>query len=416
MSDTAYAIDADAFTPPAADLPSQTDVLVIGAGFTGLSAALHLAEAGRTVTVVDKGAIADGASGRNGGQLHPGQRRDQEWLTARLGVETADRLWDLANEAIDLVHDLRARLDAPCAFRPGLIEAAHTSAAFADLEEHAAKLHARYGIASNVLDRDALAEAIGSARYAGGIRDGRGGHLNPLAFARALARGAANAGATLLPHAEAQRIDGRGPRTVSFRAGTVRADTVLIAGNGMMSGLDPRLDASILPLVNHIAATQPLERPLIPGGEAVADTRNVIRYWREDAAGRVVFGGGETFLRNPRDVAAFVRPYLVEVYPQLATTPIEIAWSGTLGITQTRCPLVRRLDPGLYAAAGFSGQGVGLGTFAGKVIAEAVRGDSERLDVFAKMPVPPLPGGRYFKRPLGLLAMTWFALRDRLAL
>lgn len=423
MSDTVYAEDAPPAprTEPPEALPDRVDALVIGGGLTGCSAAYHLAKAGRSVALVEAGLVGDGASGRNGGQLHPGHRRDQVWLTERLGTAIADELWELGTEAVALVHALRGELGADCDFRPGLIDAAHAPAAFREAVDYADHLAERYGVPQDILSRDALAAAIGSTRYVGGTRDAEGGHLNPLTLVRALAGAAQAAGAQLFEQTTAEAVTPGPPMRVSvrgpgMRAHTFAADDVLLAGNGYLNGLEPRVETRVLPLVNHIAATEPLDVSPIPNGEAVADTRAVVRYFRVDTEQRLVFGGGESFGPAPADVAAFVRPYLLEVYPQLADVPIAAAWSGTLGITRTRCPLVTRLEPGLYAAVGYSGQGVGLATFAGKVIADAIAGESAQLDVFGHLPVPPYPGGTRFLGPLATLAMTWFALRDRLSL
>lgn len=424
MSDTVYAADVAVPTPQTAsdDLPARADVVIIGGGLTGLSAALHLARDGRAVLLVEAGTIGDGASGRNGGQLHPGQRRDQVWLAKRLGEGLADQLWELGSEAVALVHALRGELGADCDFRPGLIEAAHTRAALDDAKAYADHLFERYGVVPEVMDRATLAGAIGSTRYVGGVHDSTGGQLNPLGLVKALAGAVEAAGAMMFENtlAEGYAAEGEAMNVTVRRSGSsahvVAAGAVLLAGNGYLSGLEPRVEHRVMPLVNHIAATEPLDASPIPGGEAVSDTRAVVRYFRVDPENRLIFGGGESFGPSPADVAAIVRPYLAEVYPQLADVGIASAWSGTLGITRTRCPFIRRLEPRLYAAVGYSGQGVGLATFAGKVIADAIAGDTGRLDVFAHLPVPPFPGGRRFIAPLATLAMTWFAMRDRLAL
>lgn len=400
----------------------RADAVVIGGGLAGLSAALHLARHGRDVALVEAARFGAGASGRNGGQVHTGQRPDQSWLERAMGAADARRLWELGEAAKALVRELAAHDPDGCFLAEGLIGAAHTKAHFAEYRADAEHLSRAYGYdATEVLDRDALAAAIGSELYVGGVRDRGAFHLDPYRLVSALARAAADAGARLHETTRATGLTRAGPRWRVPTAGgpALEAETVVVAANGYLGTLVPEIAAHVLPINNFVAATAPLPQEvfarLIPGGEGVYDTRFVIRYWRPTHDRRIAFGGGEsTGGRVPADIAALVRPYLAEIYPGLAAVPLEHAWGGTLAITPTRAPYIRRLRPGLYTACGFSGQGVGTAPFAGKVVADAVVGDTGAFDVFSRLPVPRFPGGTRLRRPLLALALTWFGLRDRL--
>ena len=208
------------------------------------------------------------------------------------------------------------------------------------------------------------------------------------------------------------------PPRVKTPKGTITADFVLLAGNGYLQGIHEDTESRVMPLHNFILTTEPLgERAyaLIPKREAAADSRFVVYYWRLTRENRSLFGGGETYGTTfPSDIKNFVRPHMLKIYPQLADVKIDYAWGGTLAVTMKRLPYLRRLRRGLYTACGYSGQGVGTASFAGKLVAEAIAGEAERFDVFSNLPVPPFPGGRQFRAPTLALAMTWYALRDRL--
>ena len=401
---------------------ARADVCVIGGGFTGLSAALHLAEAGRSVVLLEAQRIGWGASGRNGGQLHSGQRRDQIWLEKTVGRDDAAKLWELAEAAKALVRDRIERHAIACEWTDGLISAAHTTEALDDERRMVDHMASTYGVTSfSMLDAPQIAAAVGSPRFVGGYRDASAGHLNPLALAVALCKVANDAGARIHEGSEVVGIEPgeSGRRIVHTAAGSVEADQVVLAGNGYLKDIAPGVEARVLPINNYVVATAPLgpERMarLIPGRECVADSRFVVRYWRPTQDGRLVFGGGESYTRRLRDdVADLVRPYLTEIYPDLADVPIDYAWGGTLAVTRNRMPYVRRVEAGLYAGCGYSGQGVATATFAGKMIADAITGDTGALDVFARLSIPSFPGGTLLRTPLLVLAMTWFALRDRM--
>jgi gamma-glutamylputrescine oxidase len=400
----------------------RTDVAIVGGGYTGLSAALHLAEAGIGAAVIETERVGWGASGRNGGQLHSGQRRDQDWLEERFGKDEALTLWRLAEEAKALVRGLIDRHRIDCDWRSGLIETVHRERLVAGEIAYVDKLRTAYGYDRVTwLGRDELAAAIGTGVYYGGRRDAGAGHLDPLRFALGLARAAAGAGARIFEETRAVKVTPRpgGGFTVATDRGAVDSDIVILAGNGYLDGIDAEVEARVMPIDNYILATAPIGagRPggIIPGGEAVSDTRFVVYYFRPDADGRLIFGGGETYRRRaPAEIADFVRKHLLRIYPQLEGAPVAYAWGGTLAITLHRLPYIRRVRPGIYAAAGYSGQGVALAPFAGKVLAEAIAGNPGRLDRFAALPCPRFPGGKWLRQPALVAGMSWYALRDRL--
>ncbi|MCP4381911.1 MAG: FAD-binding oxidoreductase [Hyphomicrobiales bacterium] len=400
--------------------PIRADVAVIGGGFTGLSAALHLSEKGVDTVLLEANSVGWGASGRNGGQLHSGQRRDQDWLEARFGRDDARRLWRLGEEAKATTLGLIARHRIDCDWRLGLIEAVHKPRLVAGERAYVDKLRDEYRYeAVTWLDRGTLAETIGTDHYHGGRRDNGGGHLDPLKLARGLARAAAGAGARIFEGSQATGVSRKKHWVIRTDRGRVTAETVILAGNGYLDGIDRDAETRVMPIDNYILATAPIGagQPdgLIPAGEAVSDTRFVVHYFRPSADGRLIFGGGETYARRPpADIAAFVRNHLLKVYPTMESTRIDYAWGGRLAVTMRRLPFVRRLRPGLYVASGYSGQGIALAPYAGKLVARAIVGDPGRFDQFAALPCPPFPGGRLFRYPALVAGMTWYALRDRL--
>jgi gamma-glutamylputrescine oxidase len=399
----------------------QAEVCVIGGGFTGLAAALHLARAGRSVVLLEQSLLGWGASGRNGGQVHVGLRRDQDWLEAKVGVPAARRLWQLALDGRAHLDWLMGTYGIDCDFRDGYLHADHKASYVQHTRDYVRKLRDEYDYPSvRFVDREEISALVDTATYFGGSLDTRGGHLHPLKLAIGMARAAQSHGARLLEDAEVtsleRRTDAWEART---RTGIVRADKVVLACNGYLRGLSDDVAAHVMPINNFVAVTEPLgeERAasLIRGGLAVSDSRFVVHYYRMTKEHRLLFGGGENYgYRFPRDIGEFVRPHVLGVFPQLAGVRFDFAWGGTLSITPTRMPYLREVAPGCFNASGFSGLGVVLAPYAGKIIAEALGGDADAFQAFAGVPVPKFPGGPALRWPTLVAAMSYFALRDRL--
>ena len=398
---------------------TRADVCIVGAGYTGLSAALHLAEAGMDVVLLEAHRVGFGASGRNGGQLGSGQRMDQEALEPLVGAEDARRLWVLAEEAKALVRDLIARHGIDCDLKPGVATAALSAGEMRGLHAHADHLRARYGYAQiETLDAEAMRAVCPSPAYHGGLLDMGAGHLHPLNYALGLARAAAAAGVRICEGSHVHHIAEGQPVVVQTDQGRVTADHVILACNGYLGGLNRKVAARVMPINNFIAATEPLGEDaaqVLARDVAVADTKFVVNYFRLSADKRLLFGGGESYgYRFPADIAAKVRKPMTEIFPHLRDVKIDYAWGGTLAITLKRMPYLARLGANLLTASGYSGHGVGTATHAGQLMALAIRGQAEGFDTMARVPAPAFPGGAALRNPLLVLAMTWFSLRDRL--
>ncbi|MCB1343593.1 MAG: FAD-binding oxidoreductase [Pseudooceanicola sp.] len=409
-------------TPPAPFAPlrgdTRADVCIVGGGYTGLSAALHLAEAGLSVILLEAHRVGFGASGRNGGQLGSGQRMYQDDLITLMGEPEADRLWALAEDAKALVRDLIARHGIDCALKPGVATACFTPGETREAHAYADLLEARYGYATERLDEGGMQALCPSPAYRGGLLDRGAGHLHPLRYAFGLARAAVGAGARICEGSQVLSIEEGRPATVITAEGKVTADHVILACNGYLGGLNARVAARVMPINNFIVATEPLGEDaarVLTQDVAVADTKFVVNYFRLSEDGRLLFGGGESYgYRFPADIAATVRKPMVQIFPHLKDVRIDHAWGGTLAITMKRMPYLARLAPNILSASGYSGHGLGTATHAGQLMALAVQGQAEGFDTMARVPAPAFPGGAALRSPLLVLAMTWYGLRDRL--
>jgi gamma-glutamylputrescine oxidase len=414
-----------ATVPEAAPYPelrgeTRAEVCIVGGGYTGLSAALHLAEQGLDVVLLEAQRVGFGASGRNGGQVGSGQRLEVDELEARFGRDDARRLWDLGEEAKMLVKALIDRHDIPAHWQPGIVHALWQARQVPHAHAMAGKLARDYGYDRvEPLDRAGLRALVDSPAYHGGAVDWGAAHLHPLAFVQGLARAAASAGVRMHERSEVHHIAEGGTVVAATGRGKVHARHLILATNGYLGGLNRKIAARVMPINNFIVATAPLgerAQTLIRRGVAVADSKFVVNYFRLSPDGRLLFGGGESYGYRFPDIAATVRQPLSQVFPDLCEVPIDYAWGGTLAITRSRLPCFARPAPNILSASGYSGHGVAMATLAGRIMAEAVAGQAGRFDFMAKLPTPPFPGGGALRSPLLALAMTWYGMRDRLGI
>ena len=396
----------------------RADVCVIGGGYTGLSAALHLAERGFDVVLLEAHRVGFGASGRNGGQVASGQRRDQDELERMAGRDTARKLWDMAQDANALVRGLIARHAMPVTYRPGIAHACWTDAEVGHAHAYAARMSRDYGYDKiEPLDRAGIQGLIGSPVYKGGDIDQGAGHLHPLNYAIGLAQAAAKAGVRIFERSEVHHINHGLKPVVQTGAGAVTCDHLILAGNGYLGGLDRKVAARVMPINNFIIATEPLgdrAKDVLSQPVAAADTKFVVNYWRLSDDNRLLYGGAESYGYRFPDIRRAVMKPMLRVYPQLAGVKIDYAWGGTLAITTNRMPCFARPAKNTLSASGYSGNGVAMATMAGKLMADAIAGQAEQFDVLANLPQTRFPGGVAARWPLLVLAMTWYSLRDRL--
>ena len=397
----------------------RADVCVVGGGFTGLSTALHLAQSGYKVAILEAQRIGFGASGRNGGQVSGGQRMDQEGLEAILGDEHAKELWDISQQSVDLVRNLSSDME-DCGVVDGIIHTAHRKRYVK--EEHAYTDHLREKYGYDKIQNLSFEEThhlVNSPAYFGGTLDMGAGHIDPLRYALGLARKCINLGVEIYEQSKVINVKSGDTAKIKTQNGSISAKFVVLACNGYLGRLNTRVAARVMPINNFIIATEPMsedaQEALIKNNHAVADSKFVVNYFRFSPDRRLLFGGSESYgYKFPRDIAAAVRKPMLEIYPQLKNTRIDYAWGGTLGITMNRMPHFERIDGNILSASGYSGHGVAMATMGGKMAADAIRGQAEQFDFMASVPTPRFPGGAMLRSPLLVLAMLWFSMRDRL--
>lgn len=408
---------------PQPDHPSlqgdlEVDVCVVGAGYTGLSAAIDLAAAGYSVAVLEAKGVGYGASGRNGGQVCSGYSNSMERIEERVGKENARMAWQVVDEAVELVRSRVAEHKIDCDLKWGYMHLAEKQRQADDLE-HTAEEYTRYGHDDvRLLDKAAVREKIGSDSYIGGLWEKRAGHLHPLNYCLGLADAAVKAGARIFENTPVLSVETAASPKAHTANGTVSAKFMVLAGNAYLRDTVPFLYRRLMPVQSYILATEPLSdnmaKSLLPGDEAVADCNFIVNYFRLSGDKRMLFGGRASYSTlQPNDLFAFMKPRMTQVFPQLADARLDYCWGGYIGITVDRMPHFGRLGPSTYFAQGFSGHGLSLSGMSGRLMAEAIKGQSERFDVMAKFKHPIFPGGR-FRTPALVLAMVYYRLKDML--
>ncbi len=391
----------------------------MAAAVPGCRQPLHAVRAGYTVVLLEGGQIGWGASGRNGGQIIPGLRKNAVELVNRYGAHDARRLFDLGVEARYVLVDLIRRHRIDC----DLKSTGHLTAAVkpADLEDIAREVECLARVMDYPhavpVDRFQIAAEIGTDGYCGGLLDRLGGHYHPLNFTLGLAEAARQAGVRLFERSPALIIENTASGVlVKTATASVSARFGVLAGDALLGQLEPGIARHIMPVGNYLVATEPLAdwASLVPNDRAVSDSRFVVNYYRLSADRRLIFGGGERYTPSPpADIAAFAAAHMTRVFPVLANRRIDYAWGGVVSVTRSRLPHFGRRG-NFFFAHGYSGLGVAWSSFAGLLISEAMRGTAERFDLMARFAPQAFPGGRILRDPLYVMAMLWYALRDRL--
>ena len=395
----------------------ETDLVIIGGGYTGLSTALHLAEAGHRPIVLEARHIGFGATGRNGGQVIPGLKHDPEELLAHFGPDHGRQLTDMAGGAADLVFDLVDRHQIACApVRAGWIQAAHSKQALTKVMNRAQQWQER-GVAIELLSRSDIAARVGTTLYHGGWRDPRAGAINPLAYARGLARAASAAGATVFENSPVTSLKRKAAAwEVRTPGGVLTARQVLVATNGYSSDLVPGLRQSVLPVQSMLVATEILTPEvrdrILPGGVVLSETRKLAFYMRQSVDGRIVFGGrGSVGALENAGLMSALRAGMVRTFPDLADTRIENSWSGHLALTMDGLPHLHAPASGLFVALGYNGRGIAMSTSFGAMVAKWMTGETE--PVYPVSSIRPI-GWHRLREPVMNIGIRWYWLKDRL--
>ncbi len=412
-----------ATAPTGVDFPElqralRTQVAIVGAGYTGLSAALHSVERGLDTALIDACGIGERASGLNGGQVIAGVKHDPDELLLRFGPRLGAAVIDSVGTAPDLVFDLIRRHGIACdAVRTGWIQAAISTPELQVLRARVAQWR-RFGVDARLLDRDQTGQLTGAHGYCGAWLDPRGGTVQPLAYARGLARAAQRAGVRIYPRSPALRLDPHGSRwRIATPAGSITASQVIIATDAYADRLVDPLRRSLVPVPSFQVATAPLPAALrasiLPQGQSVSDTGPLLRYFRLDAQGRLLMGSRGAFNQAPTpDSTRHLYQAVQQLFPRLRGIAFDFHWSGLVAITSDRLPHLHAMAPGMWAGLGYNGRGVAMATAMGRLLARLAAGDPAGELGFPITPLRPMRLHRFAH--LGArMALQLLKLRDR---
>lgn len=405
----------------------DVDVAVVGGGLAGLSAAIELADRGFQVALLEARQVGWGASGRNGGQVIAGLACDQTTIEGQLGALPARAVWDMTLEALRLIDERRTRFRIECDWQGGYLGVAVGARKARQLQAWQERMHRAYGYDTRWIAPAELPEWIASRRFHSGIHDALGGHLHPLKYSLGLARAAAGLGVRIHEDSAVVALEPGSRVRLRTAHGSVRAAHVLLAGNVYLQGIADTLAARIMPVGTYIVASErlpaALAQSLIPSRSAVCDTNFVLDYFRTTVDDRMLYGGRVSYsAAAPTNLAESMQRRMAMTFPQLKDTPVEFAWGGFVDISMNRAPDFGRLpDAGaskalsnVYYLQGFSGHGLALTGLAGRLVAEAIAGDAERFDTFARIRHRPFPGGRLLRTPALVVGMAYHRLKDLL--
>ena len=423
MFTSIYADHVDALPPSQRDRPEHCEVAIIGGGLTGVTAALHLAEHGYDVVLLEAETVGSGASGRNGGHLCQGWSNDFCHISKQLNSHDADLAWQAGMAAVDMVKSRVKKHRIECDLQFGYLHAAlHQRQLTELLEMQDEWSHRGYNELTALTNRSSLGTHINSQSYCGGLYDNGSGQIQPLKYLIGLALASREAGAHIFEYSRVVKIDRGAKKTLHFQdAPPLTAERVVLCGNAYLTDIGlPDMSRRLARVTSSVLATTPLSdnmiQHILPSRATVADCNTALNYYRIDADNRMIFGGRASYTNvNLGNVETDLRRRMVKVFPILENAATDRVWSGYIGITVNRIPHFGRTNDDIYFVQGFSGHGVALTGLAGTILADAIMGDSEKFDVMQSLRHMPFPGG-FLRTPALALGMTWYKLRDRLKL